>query len=558
MPRHFAAIVARGIPVQKTNPHVLFIYPHFTARSFWNFKETCELVGRKYPTSPLGLITVAAMLPPAWPVKLVDLNVQKLTKAHEQWADLVFIGGMIFQQPDHLRLIRYFNSLGKKVVVGGPDPTSSPHLYDEADCLVLGEAEVTFNQFLNDFQAGKTRHLYSPGDQKADMRKSPLPRFELLNFKNYLHVGIQWNRGCPFLCEFCDIIELFGRVPRGKGVGQVLLELRKLYSLGYRGHVEIVDDNFIGNKKAVKELLPHLAAWQKEKNYPFDFSTEASLNLSDDKPLMSMMRQAGFSWIFTGIETPDEETLKSTHKLQNTHRSIAESVRQINQYGMVVHAGYIVGFDQDIPGSAQALLKSIEDTSIPVSMVGLLYALPNTQLTRRLKKEGRLGASFDVPVDQAACQCTTGLNFTTLRPRMDILKEFHRVISESFSAEKYFGRVRRLALQLNCKGKKLNLPLSNRLREARAFFILPFKMGYQKGLRRLYFSVIFTCLFRNPRALNKAISLMALYLHFGKFRGEVLARLDNEIGLLKREAETAQRLAAQAIRERMPRPNPVL
>jgi radical SAM superfamily enzyme YgiQ (UPF0313 family) len=533
----------------KPNPNVLFIYPKFTAQSFWNFKETCELVGRKYPTSPLGLITVAAMLPPSWQAKLIDLNVDKLTSKHEQWADLVFIGGMIFQQPDHLRLIRHFKSLGKRVVVGGPDPTSSPHIYEEADHLVLGEAEVTFDPFLDDYQSGVAKHLYSPGDKKADMRKSPLPRFEMLNFKNYLHIGIQWNRGCPFMCEFCDIIELFGRVPRGKGVGQVLLELQKLYELGYRGHVEIVDDNFIGNKKSVKELLPHLADWQEKHRYPFDFSTEASLNLSDDEPLMKMMRKAGFSWIFTGIETPNEDTLKSTQKHQNTRRSIAESVRLINQEGMIVHAGYIVGFDQDITGSAQALLQNIEDTSIPVSMVGLLYALPNTQLTRRLKKEGRLGKHFDVPMDQATCQCTTGLNFTTLRSRLEILKDFRRVVSETFSADKYFGRVKRLAMQLNCKGRELNLPLSNRIREAKAFITLPFKLGFQKGLRRLYFSVIFACLFQNPRALNNAISLMALYLHFGKFRVEVLAKLDVEIALLKREAEETQQKAAKVVRE---------
>lgn len=539
------------------NPRVLFIYPKFTAQSFWNFKETCELVGRKYPTSPLGLITVAAMVPPAWQAKLVDLNVEKLTAKQEQWADLVFIGGMIFQQPDTLRLIRHFKALGKTVVVGGPDPTSSPHLYEEADFMVLGEAEVTFEEFLQDFQAGKARHRYAPGDKKADMHKSPLPRFELLNFKNYLHIGIQWNRGCPFMCEFCDIIELFGRVPRGKGVGQVMRELQKLYDLGYRGHVEIVDDNFIGNKKAVKDLLPHLAAWQKKHHYPFDFSTEASLNLSDDESLMKMMRLAGFSWIFTGIETPNEDTLKSTQKHQNTRRSIAESVRLINSHGMIVHAGYIVGFDQDMAGSAQALLQNIEDTAIPVSMVGLLYALPNTQLTRRLKKEGRLGAHFDVPVDKATCQCTTGLNFTTLRPRLEILKDFRRVVSESFSAEKYFGRVKRLAMQLNCKGRELNLPLSNRIREAKAFFTLPFKMGYQKGLRRLYFSVIFSCLFRNPRALNNAIELMALYLHFGRFRGEVLLKLDGEIALLKREAEETKLKAAQVIRDGLRGPIPV-
>ncbi len=533
-------------------PHCLLIYPKFTAQSFWNYKEACELMGAKYPTAPLGLITVAAMFPPSWRAKLIDLNVEKLKARDVAWADMVFISGMIFQQPDHLRLIDYFKSLKKKVIVGGPDPTSSPHVYDRADHLVLGEAEVTFPEFLDDFKGGTAKHLYEAGERKADMTRSPTPRFELLKFKKYLHVAIQWNRGCPFMCEFCDIIELFGRVPRGKSPGQVLLELQKIHDLGYRGHVEIVDDNFIGNKKAVKELLPSIVQWQKEHRHPFDLSTEASLNLSDDSPLMDLMKEAGFSWVFTGIETPNEETLKATQKGQNTRRSIAESVQRINQHGMVVHAGYIVGFDDEKGSVAQALLDNIEDTNIPVSMVGLLYALPNTQLTRRLRQEGRLDDSFEVPAANATCQCTTGLNFTTLRPKFEILKDFRRIIKETFSARKYFGRIQRMSLKLNCSNMRFRTPLGKKIKEMRALFNLSFKLGFNPVASYHYVKVIASTLFRNPRALNSAISLMALYLHFGKFRNVVLARLDADISRLKAEAEKAGRKAGAMLQPRPP------
>ncbi|HTC22318.1 MAG TPA: B12-binding domain-containing radical SAM protein, partial [bacterium] len=264
-------------------PHrCLFVYPQFTSQSFWNFRDACELVGAKYPEAPLGLITVAAMLPPAWEIRLNDMNVADLVPKDVEWADLIFIGGQIFQQKEHLRLIDHFRNLGKTVIIGGPDATSSPHLYDRASHLILGEAEVTMPEFLADFAEGRPRHRYEPGERKADMKTSPTPRFDLLKFSNYLNLSIQWNRGCPFMCEFCDIIELFGRVPRGKSITQLETELQKIYDLGYRGQVGIVDDNFIGNKKAVKLLLPALIEWQKQRDWPFDFSTEASLNLADD------------------------------------------------------------------------------------------------------------------------------------------------------------------------------------------------------------------------------------------------------------------------------------
>ncbi len=529
--------------MMRSPPRCLFVYPHFTSQSFWNYRATCEVVGAKYPAAPLGLITVAAMLPPEWEVRLADLNAEELDGRDVEWADMIFLGGMIAQQPDHLHLIDYFHSQGKTVVVGGPDATSSPHLYDKADYLILGEAEVTMPQFLSDFAKGEAQHLYKAGETRAAMAESPTPRFDLLKFDNYLHVGIQWNRGCPFMCEFCDIIELFGRVPRGKPAHQVMAELQNLYDLGYRGHIDIVDDNFIGNKKEVKLLLPQIIQWLKDHDWPFEFSTEASMNLADDEELMNLMQEAGFNWLFVGIENPDEETLKATQKRQNTHRSIAGSIHKIMRHGMIVNAGYIMGFDGEKGDVAQAILDNIEATSIPVNMVGLLFALPKTQLTRRLEREGRLDADFEVPPDKTACQCVAGLNFTTLRPRFNILKDFRRVVKEALLPEKYFGRVLRLALMQDCSKKRLKIPLRHHLRDIRSLYRLILKLGMAKETRVQFWKVLITCLFRNPRALRNAVSLMALYLHFGTFRDFVLDRLDNEMSVLEKEGDPRHRLS---------------
>ncbi len=529
-----------------TSPRCLFVYPRFTSQSFWNYVDACDLVGAKYPEAPLGLITVAAMLPPSWDVRLRDMNVEELKAADTEWADLVFIGGQIFQQKEHLRLIDHFRDLGKTVIVGGPDATSSPHLYDRANHMVLGEAEVTLPEFLADYEKGQLKHRYEPGERKAEMKTSPTPRFDLLNFKNYLSLSIQWNRGCPFMCEFCDIIELFGRVPRGKTLEQLEAELQKIHDLGYRGQVGIVDDNFIGNKKAVKALLPGLIEWQKRHNWPFDFSTEASLNLADDDDLMNLMEEAGFTWLFTGIETPDMETLLMTQKRQNTHRSIAESIHKINRHGMIVMAGYIVGFDGEKGDVAQRVVDNIEATNIAVNMVGLLMAIPNTQLTRRLKKEGRLDEGFDVPMDATGDQCVSGLNFTTTRPRLDILNDYGRIVQEVLSPKRYFGRVLRSSLMLNAKKRRQHFNLRNIFKDLQALFKLSTRMMAKVSTGYHYWKVLGLTLLKNPGAFRDALSLMALYLHFQKFRDVILERLQKDIQRLEREGDPRVLTAATA------------
>jgi radical SAM superfamily enzyme YgiQ (UPF0313 family) len=510
----------------------LLVYPEFTLRSFWNFKATCDLQGAKYPATPLGLITVAAMLPRDWEVRLVDCNIESLLDEDLRWADVVFTGGMLPQQMSALKIIHRAQAFNKPVVVGGPDATSSPHVYEVADHLVLGEAEITLPRWLADFQAGAAQQHYFPGEAKADITASPTPRFDLLKLNSYLFPGVQFARGCPFLCEFCDIIELFGRVPRLKTAGQLLAELDAIYALGHRGLVDIVDDNFIGNKRDVKKFLPELIAWQKEHGYPFEFATEASVNLADDEELLSLMQQANFATVFVGIESPDEHTLKQTQKSQNTKRQLAASLHKIYSYGMWVSCGYIVGFDGERGSVYEGVTQLIEASATPIAMVGLLYALPGTQLTRRLAKEGRLHATFDRVQDDGydgGDQCTTGLNFETQRPRLEILHDYRRIIETIYSPAAYFSRVSRVAEQLNCSQKKLGLKLSHQLRDLRSLGKIMWRLGVKSPHRSYFWKAFLSLLWKNPQGMRYGINLMAFYLHFGSFSQFLLGRIDETI-----------------------------
>src|SRR6516165_1460107 len=289
--------------------HVLMLYPRFVADTFWSFAESCELMGARRPTAPLGLITVAAMLPTSWEVRLIDCNTDAVDEADIAWADVIFTGGMLPQQADTLRLIELCHAHRKPVVVGGPDATSSPHVYAAADFRVLGEAEGVIDKFIAAWEAGARAGIFTAPKFQTDVTRTPIPRYDLLRLDHYLYASVQYSRGCPFTCEFCDIIELYGRAPRTKTTPQLLAELDTLYALGYRGHVDFVDDNLIGNKKAVRAFLPHLKAWQEAHNFPFEFSTEASINLADDHELLALMRECGFFTVFVGIESPDPDAL---------------------------------------------------------------------------------------------------------------------------------------------------------------------------------------------------------------------------------------------------------
>ena len=511
----------------------LLVYPEFRSASFWNYRETCELVDARYPAAPLGLCTVAALLPPDWDVQLVDRNIEDWDDSMLDRADVVLTGGMMAQQRDCLDLIRKARQKGKRVVVGGPDATSSPHLYEEADHLVLGEGEITIPQFLADLAAGTPRKLYQDS-RKADVQGSPTPRFELLKFDRYNHIGIQWCRGCPFSCEFCDIIELFGKVPRAKSSDQILRELQKLYDLGYRGHVDLVDDNFIGNKKLVKQFLPELKKWLEDRNWPFEFTTEASINLADDPVLMQLMQEVGFFAIFVGIESPDEETLVAMQKRQNTHRSIAESIHKIYAHGMFVNAGFIIGFDTERASVARGIIGCIEETGIPVNMAGLLFALPTTQLTKRLAAAGRLHENFDVAPDGVGDQCTAGINFDPCRPRVDILKDYLQVVETIYTPDRYFARVLDVGLRLDSSRRRFKPGLRQWFRELKGFTRMALKLGTRKSTRSAFWRTLVQAVRKNPRSARYVGSLMALYLHFGGFSQYVAAKIREAIVMEER------------------------
>jgi radical SAM superfamily enzyme YgiQ (UPF0313 family) len=514
-------------------PNVLMVFPRFNPNSFWSLSPVCEIWGARCPAPPLGMITLAAMLPADWNVRLVNRNAEELSAADLDWADMVMTGGMLPQQDDARALIEIAHSAGKPVVIGGPDATSSPDIYRSADFLVLGEAEGVIQDFVNAWLADVKGGVFEAPKFTADVTKTPIPRFDLLKFEHYLYVGVQFSRGCPFNCEFCDIIELYGRVPRTKTSAQMLIELDALLAAGYRGHVDFVDDNLIGNKKALKRFLPELCAWQRSHGYPFQFSTEASMNLADDAELLAMLREANFFAIFVGIESPDTATLISTQKKQNTRRSLADSVHRIYAAGMLVIAGFIVGFDSEKAAVAEGMIDCIEATSIPVAMVGLLTALPNTQLTRRLEREGRL-----LPFQAGGGdQCSAGLNFVTLRPRRDVLADFRAVLISVYDPDAFFARVRHLSRVLDRPHLPSPFVWGTVIRELRGLARAVWAMNVTRPhLRRHFWATVIDCLWRRPRNFEYMMTMAVFYLHLGAFAQVLIADLDRQIADL--DAET--------------------
>jgi hypothetical protein len=510
-------------------PRVLLVFPRFNPNSFWSLQAACDVWGARCTAPPLGLITLAALLPQDWDLRLVNRNAEDLADSDIASADLVLTGGMLPQRPDAIAVIERCLALGTPVAVGGPDVTSSPEAYERAPLRVLGEAEGIIDSFVEAWRSGVREGVFEAPKFQADVSKSPMPRFDLLDFSHYLYVGVQFSRGCPFTCEFCDIIELYGRVPRTKTADQVLAELDRLLELGYRGHVDFVDDNLIGNKKAVKLFLPHLKAWQERNGYPFMFSTEASLNLADDTELLLMMRESNFFMVFVGIETPDQAALVQMRKKQNTRRSVPDSVARIEAAGMAVTAGFIVGLDAEAGGVTDAISTCIDEAHIPMAMVGMLTALPNTQLTRRLAKEGRLHGAFSA--DQVeGDQCTAGLNFTTLRPRRDILVDYRDIIDRIFAPEAYFGRVRGLARTLDRAPYWPAFSWRAFRRDMVALGRAVYRFTWtHPDYARPFWSTLWFCIRTNPRAIQILIINMVLYLHLGPFSRFVVRQLDGQI-----------------------------
>jgi len=413
--------------------NVLLIWPQIPL-TYWGAQYSIKLLHKRAVMPPLALITVAAMCPPDWNFRLVDLNIEELKQSDIDWADTAMISGMIVQHSSITEALRRCKQAGVRTIVGGPDATSSPEKFPDADVLLLDEAEVTLPIYLKDLASGNAQRVYTANGEKPDVTHTPVPRFDLLDKDAYAHMCIQFSRGCPFACEFCDITTLYGKKPRTKLPKQITDELQAVYDLGFRGEVFLVDDNFIGNKKNVKLMLPELVKWMKEHDYPFWLYTEASLNLSDDDELLQLMCDAGFHAVFVGIESPSMESLRETQKYQNIQGNMLDKVHHIQKFGIEVMAGFILGFDSDTDDIFQRQIEFINRARIPMAMVGTLNAMPSTQLWQRLKEEGRLRDDFSG--DNLAVP-----NFETKIPTLTLIRGYREVLSTLYSPAGFFGRL---------------------------------------------------------------------------------------------------------------------
>lgn len=412
----------------------LLVSPRFVP-TYWSYESSLRLAGKSCLLPPLGLITVAALMPRHWRPQLVDLNVESLSDRQILRSDVVLLTGMHVQRDSLHEVLRRCRKLGVPTVVGGPYATGEPHLLeDEADHLVLGEADETFLPFCEAFEAGRAPKR-TPRPEPPSLRKTPPARYDLLRRDAYYHMSLQFSRGCPFLCEFCDIPGLLGRDPRTKEPEQIVHELDAIRASGFRGMVFFVEDNFIGKKKSVRELLPHVERWQRENRWPFEFYTEASLNLAEDSPLMHSMTAAGFRMVFVGIESPSAESLKETKKHQNVAGDMLSRVHGILRHGLEVLGGFIVGFDNDGPDIFDRQLAFIQAAAIPTAMLGVLQALPGAPLEARMRAEGRL-REMPRPQDQFGRS-----NFDTTLPAPVLLAGFRRTLEALYEPSAYFARV---------------------------------------------------------------------------------------------------------------------
>ena len=414
--------------------NVLLCYPIFPT-SFWSFEKAVQGIGKKAFMPPLCLITVAALMPKEWDYRLKDRNIEEVSEEDWDWADLVMFSGMIAQKEDYLGQIREAKRRGKTVLVGGPYATSLPNDFIDAgaDYLVLDEGEYTIPLFLEAFNDGAKTGIYRSKD-KPDVSLSPVPRFDLLDMDAYFLMSIQYSRGCPFQCEFCDIIILYGRKPRTKTADQIKLELDTLLELGWSGGIFFVDDNFIGNKRTVKPFLKEVIDWQTKNGYPFSFTTEASIDMAGDDELLELMALSKFSTVFIGIETPDTDSLSLTMKHQNNRKPMEESLEKIARAGLRIMAGFIIGFDNEKTGAGHRVYDFATANSIPGVTFSMLQALPGTALWDRLKAEGRL-------MDDANLTQTTLLNFVPTRPIEEIAEEYVEAFWKLYEPKNYMKRV---------------------------------------------------------------------------------------------------------------------
>ncbi len=482
--------------------NILLIYPKFPD-TFWSFSYALRFIGKKLAFPPLGLITVAALLPEQFQMRLVDLNVEALGDDDLAWADMAFISAMAVQRESAVQVIDRCKVKGLKIVAGGPLFTSQPNDFGQVDHLVLDEAEATLPAFLTDLKNGCPKQLYRAEDY-PEIRSSPIPLWSLIDIRSYASLNIQYSRGCPFNCEFCNITALFGHKPRTKTPQQVTAELDAIYREGWRGSIFFVDDNFIGNKRSLKQhLLPALIKWRQDKK-GCAFFTESSINLADDPELMDMMAEAGFDAVFIGIETPEPDSLAECCKTQNTNRDLLCDVKKIHRSGLQVMGGFIVGFDSDPPSIFQRQIDFIQQSGIVTAMVGMLQAIPGTRLFERLAGEQRVYEDF------------SGDNVdgrTNIIPAMGLEKltdGYRAIMQHIYSPRNYYQRVRHILKEL----KEPSVTSSADWQRVFAFWRACLRLGVLGKERFQYWRLLAWTLTRRPRLLSLAVTLAIYGYHY--------------------------------------------
>lgn len=490
---------------------VLLVYPEYPA-TFWSFKYVLRLIAKKAAHPPLGLLTVAAMLPRDWELRLADMNLEKLGDEDFSWADCVMISAMSVQKRSVFDILQRCRRLGVRVVAGGPLFSSTPEDYvDLVDHLVLNEAELTLPPFLADLKEGKPQRIYR-SDEFPELSLSPVPRWDLVRLDKYASLTLQFSRGCPFDCEFCDITALYGRKPRLKSTGQLIEELEAIYRLGWRGSVFVVDDNFIGNKGKIKKALPHLIQWMQVYDYPFTFITEASINLADDDELIELMVEANFDRVFIGLETPAEESLAECSKLQNCGRDLVAAVKKLQASGLQVFGGYIVGFDHDDKSIFSRQIRFIQESGVVTAMVGLLNAAPKTRLWERLKAENRLR------LDMSGDNTDGSINFIPRMDRENLLAGYRDMVRTIYHPRYFYQRVCKFLEQYKPRRRR---PIQGH--EIGSFLRSLFYLGVLgNGRSQWYFwKMLFKSMVRYPRVLPETMTLMAYGHHFRKVAEKV-------------------------------------
>lgn len=495
--------------------NALLIYPECPP-TFWSFRQALRFVLKKTTQPPLGLLTVAAMLPTDWSKRLVDMNVHPLRDDDLAWADVVFLSAMSVQRASAEQVISRTRTAGVPIVAGGPLFTSEPERFSGVDHLVLNEAEATLPEFLADFERGTARHMYTR-EEYLPLDRTPIPLWSLVNTRHYSAMNLQYSRGCPYDCEFCDIGSLFGRQVRTKSKDQLLAELEAIFRLGWCGSLFFVDDNFIGNRRKLKaEVLPAMIEWSRRHRYPFDFETEVSIELADDAELMAMMTRAGFNSVFVGIETPNEKSLSECGKIQNLNRDLQAAVRRLHRAGFIVKAGFILGFDSDTTSVFEQMSRFIQASGIVTAMVGLLNVPRNTRLHRRLEKEGRLLG--DISGDNT----TFRTNFLPRIGHERLAEGYRSVIRRIFSSRPYYERVRLFLKEYRMPRRKISLARFSFV-YLYAFGRTVLRLGILGRERWRFWQLFWWTLFRKPLLMPTAMRLAVYGFHFRKHYADCLS-----------------------------------